>query len=127
MSDDQFDFTPNLSLPFLLPAQAQKHVTVNQSLVIVDALVMASVNSTDQTSPPSDPGFGDAFLLPGGVSGEWSGRDGQLAVWVDDAWLFHIPREGWRDGTSKPVRSLSLMALSGEISPSVTTRFLNLG
>lgn len=38
MSDASNDFTPSLSLPFLLPAQAQKHVTVNESLAASDGV-----------------------------------------------------------------------------------------
>ena len=31
------DFSANLSLPYLLPNQAQKHVTLNESLRVLDA------------------------------------------------------------------------------------------
>ena len=32
------DFTPNLELPYLLSNQAQKHVTLNESLRALDGL-----------------------------------------------------------------------------------------
>ena len=33
------DTSSNLKLPFILPSQAQKHVTHNEALQILDALV----------------------------------------------------------------------------------------
>lgn len=46
------DKTPNLALPFILPAQAQKHVTHNEALQRLDALVQLVVvgNSRDRKS-----------------------------------------------------------------------------
>ena len=35
--------TPRLDLPWLMPAQAQKHVTVNEALARLDILVQAAV------------------------------------------------------------------------------------
>lgn len=37
------DTTANLGLPFILPAQAQKHVTHNEALQRLDVLVQAVV------------------------------------------------------------------------------------
>ncbi len=96
MSDASNDFTPNLSLPFLLPSQAQKHVTVNESLAAIDALVMATVISVELSDPPSDPSQGDAYLLLAEVNGAWVGHSGELAVWADGAWTFYGPKSGWR-------------------------------
>ena len=95
MTDASNDFSPNLSLPFLLPAQAQKHVTVNEALSIVDALVMSSVTATNADAPPQSPQNGEAYVLSGVPAGEWQGHEGELAVWVDNAWTFYVPRAGW--------------------------------
>ena len=54
------DFTPNLALPYVLPNQAQKHVTVNESLAAVDGLLMASVVGIGLNDAPSDPIAGQA-------------------------------------------------------------------
>jgi hypothetical protein len=43
--------TTNLSLPYLASGQAQKHVTVNESLQRLDALVQLAVAS-DRTAQP---------------------------------------------------------------------------
>ena len=52
--------SPSLSLPYLQPAQAQKHVTVNESLAAVDGLLMASVVGIGLNDAPSDPIAGQA-------------------------------------------------------------------
>ena len=47
--------TTRLGLPLLAPAQSQKHVTVNEGLARLDALVHLSVASFDTTAPPASP------------------------------------------------------------------------
>ena len=96
MSDAASDFTPNLTLPFLLPAQAQKHVTVNESLAAIDALLMGAVVRADLNDPPVTPESGSAFIVSELPTGAWENKSGSLAVWTDDAWTFYSPREGWR-------------------------------
>ena len=46
------DATPRLGLPWLMPAQAQKHVTVNESLGRLDALVQAAAQSRTEAAQP---------------------------------------------------------------------------
>ena len=43
------DQTPNLKLPYIMPSQAQKHVTHNEALRFLDAVVHLSVKSRTQT------------------------------------------------------------------------------
>ena len=84
-----------LALPYLQASQAQKHVTHNEALRTLDALVQASVVSKDVTTPPSLPVDGEAYVVPAGASGDWFGHEGALAVWQENAWAFHAPNEGW--------------------------------
>jgi hypothetical protein len=53
------DQTPTLKMPYIMPSQAQKHVTHNQSLEILDAVVQLSVLSKAAAAPPGDPDEGD--------------------------------------------------------------------
>lgn len=89
------DRSANLSLPFILPSQAQKHVTHNEALVALDALVQLSVLSATDTSPPADPDDGARYVVPAGATGAWAGQTGKLAVKDTSGWLFLSPREGW--------------------------------
>ncbi|HHL22178.1 MAG TPA: DUF2793 domain-containing protein [Aliiroseovarius sp.] len=87
--------TPNLALPLIESAQAQKHVTHNEALRTLDTLVQLAVVSKDQTTPPGAPVDGESHIVPTGATGAWAGQAGKLAVWQDTAWIFHAPKEGW--------------------------------
>ena len=87
--------TPNLNLPYLAAAQAQKHVTHNEALRALDAIVHLSVLDRDLSMPPSAPAEGDRYLVAAGASGAWSGKVGTVAAYQDGAWAFHAPRTGW--------------------------------
>lgn len=88
--------SPNLSLPYLLPAQAQKHVTHNEALERLDALAQLVVEGFGATTPPADPGLGQIWAVGSGAGGDWAGQGGKLALRVAGDWLFIAPREGWR-------------------------------
>lgn len=89
------DHTSNLRLPYIMAAQAQKHVTHNEALRALDAVVQLSVKDCDLASPPSTPEEGDRYIVGPAASGAFSGHDGEIAAWQDGAWMFYIPAEGW--------------------------------
>lgn len=89
------DFSAKLTLPYLLPNQAQKHVTLNESLRRLDAIVQLSVISTSQAAPPGDPRDGDRYLVAEATTGDWTGFDSQIASVQDGAWAFYPPQVGW--------------------------------
>lgn len=82
------DTTPRLALPYLQSNQAQKHVTVNDSLGRLDALVQLAIRSRTTVTEPAFPDEGDAYLLPAGATGAaWTGlAEGTLAHFIDGAW-----------------------------------------
>lgn len=87
--------TPNLKLTYLSAAQAQKHVTVNDSLRELDALVQLSVIDRDLATPPRSPSEGDRYIIATSGTGDWSGHDGKIAAYLDSAWMIYDPQEGW--------------------------------
>lgn len=87
--------TIHLELPYIAASQAQKHVTHNEALRILDALVMLSVKDRDLSAPPGSPADGDRYLVAPAGSGGFAGRDNQIAHFRDGAWTFHMPRSGW--------------------------------
>ncbi|GKY86352.1 DUF2793 domain-containing protein [Sinisalibacter aestuarii] len=89
------DNSPRLDLPYIQPAQAQKHVTHNEALRLLDALVQLTVVAFGAVTPPSLPVEGEIYALGPGANDAWSGRDGDLAMYVDGAWQFHTPQPGW--------------------------------
>lgn len=90
--------TSRLALPFLAAAQAQKHVTINELLLRLDALVQLSAVSATTTAQPASPSDGDIYLLPSGKTGAaWGGfADGALGYWRDGIWEELTPKPGWR-------------------------------
>lgn len=90
------DATPRLGLPWLMPAQAQKHVTVNESLGRLDALIQASVISRTTAAQPASPSDGEAYVLPAGFSGaDWDGfSEHDIAYFQDGAWSRITARAG---------------------------------
>lgn len=85
-----------LSLPYLRPSQAQKHVTHNDALRLLDILVQLVVSSRTTSAPPSDPPEGRRHIVPQGATGAWSGAAGMLAVFQDGEWIFITPLVGWQ-------------------------------
>ncbi len=90
--------SPRLSLSYVMPAQAQKHVTVNETFRRLDALTQMSVVSRSETSEPASPAEGDAYILPSGASGDaWDSYDEHdIVVYQDGAWARIVPLEGLR-------------------------------
>ena len=89
------DNTPNLALPYIMPAQAQKHVTHNEAIRTLDALVQLAVKDRDLSAPPVSPVEGDRYIVGPGATGTWSGQSGRIAAWQDGAWAHLAPRTGW--------------------------------
>jgi hypothetical protein len=85
----------NLMLPYLSAAQAQKHVTVNESLRLLDALVRTRVVEQGLTAPPSTPADGSVYIPASGATGAWDDWDFNLAYYVDGAWRKIVPKVGW--------------------------------
>ncbi len=90
------DETQNLQLPYIMAAQSQKHVTHNEAIRNLDALVQLAVKDRDLSAPPGSPGEGERYIVAGGASGAWSGKEGYVAAFQDGAWMFYLPRAGWR-------------------------------
>lgn len=89
------DLTTRLALPILQPSQAQKHVTHNEALRLLDALVQPVALALGPT-PPAAPNEGEMHLVGLGATGAWAGKGGAIAIWTDTVWQFHMPAEGWR-------------------------------
>jgi hypothetical protein len=90
------DATTKLLLPYILAAQAQKHVTHNEALRLLDAMVQLSILDRDLTAPPGSPADGDRYIVASGGTGDWTGWDLNVALFTDGAWLRLPPRTGWR-------------------------------
>lgn len=84
-----------LSLPYLAASQAQKHVTHNEALLMLDVLVQLSVEDVDAETPPEAPEQGEVWALGLSPTGAWADNPLALAAWIDAAWVFFAPQPGW--------------------------------
>ncbi len=87
--------SPNLTLPYIVAAQAQKHVTHNEAIRALDCIVQLAVADRNMIAPPATPIDGDRYIVPASATGAWSGQAGRIAAFQDGAWAFYTPREGW--------------------------------
>ncbi len=91
------DQSPRLSLSYLMPAQAQKHVTVNETFRRLDQLVQQTVLSRTVVAEPGAPNDGDAYILPASPTGTAWATFGQnnIAAFQDGAWVEILAVEGF--------------------------------
>lgn len=95
MPDSTTDASPRLRLPYLQPAQAQKHVTHNEALQRLDAVVQLCVAGFGLSEPPATPVPGEVVEVGPGATGAFAGESGRLALWDGTGWQFLDPQEGW--------------------------------
>ncbi len=86
----------NLGLPLIEASQAQKHVTHNEALRALDAIVQLAVKDRDLATPPGAPADGDRYLVAASPTDDWTGHAGEVAAWQDGVWDFYTPQAGWR-------------------------------
>lgn len=89
------DQTPNLSLPYILPSQAQKHVTHNEAIERLDHLVQLSVATVGLATPPATPTPNQRFIVAADAVDAWTGQSGSVAIHQGGGWLFERPQVGW--------------------------------
>lgn len=91
------DTSPRIGLAYILPSQAQKHVTVNESLRRLDAVVQCAVQSATLSAEPASPQEGDAYILPAASTGSaWSAMTpGRIAVFQDGVFMAIAPSAGF--------------------------------
>ncbi|SFE81324.1 Protein of unknown function [Sulfitobacter brevis] len=85
-----------LSLPYIQPAQAQKHVTHNEALRQLDAIVQLAVADVPLSTPPASPALGVRFIVGPAPTGAWAGKENNVALHTDGQWVFFTPIAGWR-------------------------------
>lgn len=93
MTDQQ---TQRLGLPLVQAAQAQKHVTVNESFARLDGLVNLVLQSASQLSPPLAVIEGSCYAVPSGAAGAWTGEEGRIAIASNGGWMFVDAQAGMR-------------------------------
>ncbi|SBV33933.1 conserved protein of unknown function [uncultured Sphingopyxis sp.] len=86
--------TPRFALPLLAVAQAQKEVTHNEALTLLDALVHAAIEAGPLAAPPANPAIGQCWIVDTAAAGAWAGESNAIAIWTAGGWRFAAPRAG---------------------------------
>lgn len=85
-----------LGLPYLVSGQAQKDITHNEALTLIDMAVAPVARSLDIGEPPAAPESGACWIVAAPASGAWSGQEGRIACWTGGGWRFLAPPDGMR-------------------------------
>lgn len=88
--------TPRLALPLPAVAQAQKEVTHNEALTLLDALVHTVVEAGPIATPPAGAGVGQCWVVDAKPTGEWKGQDNAIAIRTANRWRFASAHVGMR-------------------------------
>lgn len=86
--------SPRLHLPLLTAGQAQKELTHNEALALIDMGLGAAVESAGLDIPPLAPAPGQCWILGSSPTGVWLGQPGALACWTEAGWRFLPAVEG---------------------------------
>ena len=82
--------------PYLTAGQAQKELTHNEALALIDIAADAAAVSIGSNIPPPAPQVGQCWILGGSPTGAWSGRAESIACWTASGWRFAPPLTGMR-------------------------------
>lgn len=82
----------NLNLPLVQVNQAGKERTIVNSLEIIDTFYGSGVVSRTTQSPPSNIVNGEKYIIPS--SHTWSGSTDQLALAINNEFIYIEPKEG---------------------------------
>lgn len=76
---------------------------VSDNFVLADMLLHPWVLTAFESVPPEAKGIGQMFIVGTGGSGDWAGRDNNLAIWTENGWVFCEPQtKGIRVGCEAP-------------------------
>ncbi len=93
--NDMENNTPRFALPQLFVAQAQKEITHNEALVLVDAALHPVVEAVVSVPPvPSSNDRGKCWLVGANAVGAFLTRENQIALWTGGSWRFLLPTDG---------------------------------
>lgn len=89
--------TPRLSIPEMVEAEAQPHLTFNELAWKMDALTFPTLTAYPAAADPvsNATANGSLYVIPADATGEWAGKDDQLAFRLNDMWYIITPQSGW--------------------------------
>ncbi len=86
--------TPKFGIQDIADQQANAETTHNEAVRLLETMASRAIKDRDLTTPPGSPTDGDAYIVKATGTGDWAGKDNNVAVYVTDAWKFISPEEG---------------------------------
>ena len=80
------DSTARHALPLLAAGQAQKEITHNEALTLIDALLMPVATGVGDNAPPLVPTVGQCWIVGTAPTGDWTGHQNRLVIWTEGGW-----------------------------------------
>lgn len=121
------EVTAILALPYIQPSQAQKHVTHNEALRVLDVIVQLAVEDRTRTAAPASPVIGSRHIVAAGAVGEWAGQDQRIAVYDIEGWVFFPAQAGWRAEVMAEGKSVVFTGTGWSASTDLPQNFAQLG
>jgi len=117
------NYTPRLNLPLIHSGQAQKEITHNEALVLLDILLNSVVQEIGIEVPPNTIEAGLLFVIGINPEGEFANHQNEIALKLEHSWRFVAPRK-WLEVTldsdgSKYCWNGEYWASSGRISSNI--------
>lgn len=94
--------TSRHALPLLAAGQAQKEISHNEALLLIDFMMNPAVESAGADTPPSSPVVGKAWIVGTAPGGAWTGHANAIACYGEGGWRFVSAEAGlhvWRRDT----------------------------
>lgn len=88
--------TPILALTEHEESQALQEVVANEAYRWLEFFSAGGgIEDRDTVDPTAlTPSDGDAYLIDGTGAGDWTGHDGEIALYISTAWTYKTPTEG---------------------------------
>lgn len=110
--------TARFALPLLAAGQAEKELTHNEALALIDIAMQPTVVAVGTSVPPAAPVEGQAWIVGAAPTGAWAGKTQAIAGWTQGGWRFLLPLEGtqaWSISDAKPAVYLGDTWRVGEV------------
>jgi len=88
------EVSARLGLPMLAVGQAQKEVTHNEALAMLDIGAHPCVEGVGLDAAPAGAAPGQSWIVGAAPTGAWAGHAGALAGWTGGGWRFVPATEG---------------------------------
>lgn len=86
--------SPSLGITEISDQQAGAETTHNEAIRLLEVVAHGGILDRNLAAPPGSPTDGDSYIVAASGSGDWSGKDNNIAIDIAGTWFFIAPVEG---------------------------------